>query len=556
MPGDLYAELEAVASARAHQPAFTFLDADGMAKTYTYGELFARAREIAGRIERQGLVNPSAPLGILLRSQEDQTVHYLGALCAGAIPAILTPPNRKLNPGYYARTMAVVLQRSSFHAIVSDLDDLDFPVPVMEPHSLAPARHTRQTGRHVRTGEPLDASFLQFSSGTTGIKRGVLVRDEAVLAQLHAYAQALDLSEADRIVSWLPLYHDMGFIACLNMPLLFGVHTIVLDPIDWVTSPAALLQAVTRFGATLSWNPNFAYAFMAQRVRDGQLEGVNLSSLRGLVNCSEPVTYASQQRFLDRFGPFGVRGDVFLGCYAMAETTFALTHGSGSDPRALDEAGPVSGARSDTADPYVSVGRPLAGVELEVMDEHGTPLKDREIGELWVRSPFNFTGYHGDQDAARVAFADDWYRTGDLGYRVGDHFFVTGRRKDVLIVGGVNVFPNDLEEVVSQVDGVLAGRTVAFARFDPRIQTERVTILAESDHLGEEAREVTLEVRQRIQASFELAAFEVHLVPSGWLIKSTSGKIARSTNRDKWEQHRDGLAAVGQPVSATDRAAR
>jgi acyl-CoA synthetase (AMP-forming)/AMP-acid ligase II len=330
----------------------------------------------------------------------------------------------------------------------------------------------------------------------------------------------------------------MGFIACLNMPLYFGVHTIVLDPIDWVTRPASLLEATARYDATLSWNPNFAYAFMAQRVRDADLHDVDLSTLRGLVNCSEPVTHASQQQFLDRFAPFGLRDNVFVGCYAMAETTFALTHGVPSDPSTLDEVGPVGGARSRDADPYVSVGRPIPGVTIEVMDDDGRARPDREIGELWVQSPFNFTSYYQDPDATKAAFVGDWYRTGDLGYRVGNAFFVTGRQKDVMIVGGVNVFPTDLEELVGRVDGVVPGRAVAFSDFDTGVQTERITILAESDRSGEAARQTVLELRRWVQASFELASFEVYLVPPGWLVKSTSGKIARSANRDKWKRER------------------
>lgn len=519
----------------AERPAFTFLDAELRATTLTFAEVWSRARAIGERLRQQQLDDGTRPLAILLPTQEDQILHYLGAICAGAIPAILTPPNRKLNREYYNVTMIEVLRRSGFGALITDLDDLPFPVPTFRPYSLVavPGDGASSVRPH---GAPLEASFLQFSSGTTGIKRGVLVRDEAVLAQLHAYAAAVGMSSEDRIVSWLPLYHDMGFIACLNMPLLFGVHTIVIDPITWVTRPATLVRAASRYAATLSWNPNFAYAFMAQRVRERELEDVDLSSLRGLVNCSEPVTHASQQQFLDRFAPYGLRDDVFLGCYAMAETTFALTHGVASDPESLDPIGPVNGARSDDGDPYVSVGRPLEGVELAVVEEDGTRCPERHIGELWVRSPFNFTGYFGEARASEEAFVDGWYRTGDLGYRVGDEYYVTGRRKDVLIVGGVNVFPHDVEDVVGRVDGVIPGRVAVFARFDPRVQTDRIAILAEAEIEGVGARDVAMQIRQWVQASFELASFDVHLVPPGWLVKSSSGKMARSANREKWER--------------------
>ncbi len=536
--GRLYDHFADAAERWPDRPLFTFQRQGSGSTTYTAGELLSAAESVADRLRDRGLDSRHAPLGLLLGSQEEQTVHYLAALRAGAVPAILTPPNPKLNREYYAATMAEVLRRSGFRALVTDLEAMDFTLPTFAPRELIPRSGAGEAPMEVpEHGPELEASFLQYSSGTTGIKRGVLVTDEAVLAQLRTYASALRLNSDDRIISWLPLYHDMGFIACLNLPLLYGVPTVVLDPVEWVSRPASFLQAASESAATLSWNPNFAYAFMAQRVRDRDLTGLDLSSLRTLVNCSEPVTHSSQQRFVQRMAPHGLREDVFTGCYAMAETTFALTHGEPDDPASLDPIGPSNGARSNDGDPYVSVGRPLDGVEIRVVDG-GEECPERRIGEIWVRSPFNFRGYLGDDEATERAFSDDWYRTGDLGYRIGDAYYITGRSKDVLIAGGVNVFPGDLENVVGEVDGVHPGRAVAFSRFDPRAQTERITVLAESDLEGQEATKAVVEIRQRLLAAFQIANFDVALVPPGWLVKSSSGKMARPANRAKWEAER------------------
>jgi fatty-acyl-CoA synthase len=536
----LYGHFADAAERWPDRPLFTFLRHGEPAKVYTAAELLAVAETIADRFRHRDLDSRQAPLGLLLRSQEAQTLHYLAALRAGAIPAILTPPNPKLNREYYAATMAEVLRRSGFRALVTDLESTDFELPTFAPGDLAPRREDGGPPIDGKDGVQLEASFLQYSSGTTGIKRGVLVTDDAVLAQLRTYASAIRLDRDDRIISWLPLYHDMGFIACLNLPLLYGVPTVVLDPVEWVSRPASFLQAASESAATLSWNPNFAYAFMAQRVRDKELEGLDLSSLRALVNCSEPVTLTSQQRFVERLQPYGLREDVFKGCYAMAETTFALTHGEPDDPASLDSVGPSNGARSNHGEPYVSVGRPLDGVEVRVVDEEGDDCPDRRIGEIWVRSPFNFRGYLGDDEATERAFSNDWYRTGDLGYRVGDAFYITGRLQDVLIVGGVNVFPGDLENVVGEVAGVHPGRAVAFSRFDPRAQTERITVLAESHLEGQEGMRAVVEIRQRLLSAFQIANFDVALVPAGWLVKSSSGKMARPANKAKWEEQGSG----------------
>ncbi len=541
-PGKLYRTLEAYAQQRLGEPAFTFIRSRSSPRSYTYGELFESAEEIAQRIDERGLTTRVGTLGILLGTQEGQMLHFLAALRAGAVPSVLTPPNPKLNRDYYLRTMSVVLRRTRLSGLICDLDGFDSPTPRFQPYDLTPCGPNELVLHDSEGPLPREASFVQYSSGTTGIKRGVVVTDDAVIAQLETYADALAVTRDDIIASWLPLYHDMGFIACLNMPLFAGLHTVVLDPIEWVTKPASLLQAISNFHATLSWNPNFAYAFMAQRVRVADAEDLDLSSVRGLINCSEPVTHASQQQFLDRFREHGLRDDVFLGCYAMAETTFAVTHGEPTMTGAIDRTGPVGAARRPEGDPYISVGRPLQGVELQVVNEGGDALPDRQIGEIWVRSPFNFVGYFDESEASEQAFHDDWYRTGDLGYRLSDSWYVTGRKKDVLIIGGVNVFPSDLEELASKVDGIVSGRVAAFASFDQRMQTDRLTLLAESNLDGTDAHRAILEVRQRILAGFQVANFEVHLVPPGWLVKSSSGKMARLASREKWQQADSGAA--------------
>lgn len=537
----LYRWYRETARQQPSAPAMTFVQDGGHdAVTYTYERLFDRVVDLGAKLQRVGL-DASAPLGLLLQSQEDQVLHYLAALDVGAVPAILTPPNRKLNRQYYEETMTAVLQRCEFQAVVCGIEGIDVPTRALTPFTFegAAGNASRPEGSSQR-GEPLDASFMQFSSGTTGIKRGVLVSDDAVIDQLHTYAKALGLSRDDCILSWLPLYHDMGFIACLNMPLAFGVHSVMIDPIDWVTNPLIYLRAVGEYGATVSWHPNFAYAFMAQRVRDRDLPDLDLSSLRALVNCSEPVTHDSQQAFLDRYSGQGLADDVFKGCYAMAETTFALTHGTSDDPAYVDVRGPDAGARSPVGSGYVSVGRPLPGVRLRVVDpQDGRDLPDGSVGEIWTRSPFNFAGYFHDHDATQRAFVDGWYRTGDLGYRRDGAYYVAGRLKDVLIVGGVNVFPQDIEDMVSDLDAVQSGRVSAFSTFDPRVQTERIVILAETLETDETVRrQVGQEIRQRVLSAFQIANFELQLVEPGWLVKSTSGKMARGANRAKWlEQH-------------------
>jgi fatty-acyl-CoA synthase len=523
----LFETLQAQAERRGQAPAVTVLNHRLEPTTWTFSRLSEAVTRLAREFERSRLP-PHSLVGILSPAQDVQVLHYLAALAAGLVPAILTPPNRKLNLSYYRETTARVLAQCPFAAIVTDVDGL-----AMTARRLAPfALRASGAGPAADGHEPLpDSAFLQFSSGTTGIKRGVVVTHAAALQQLQTYGAALELNERDCIVSWLPLYHDMGLVACLLLPLAWGAHVVMLHPLDWVAQPVSFLRAVSRHRGTLAWNPNFAYAFMADRTRAGDLAGLNLQSLRGLVNCAEPVTRDSQAHFVRRFQPCGLRSDVFFGCYAMAETTYALTHG-----RPLD-----TGTR-------LSVGRPLPGVELAVCDDTGASVPDGTIGELRVRSPFNAVAYHADPEATTAAFRDGWYVTGDLGYRAAGEFFVCGRKKDVIIVGGANVFPEDIEGEVSRVIGVHPGRVAVFSDFDDVAQTERITILAEPADRGAHPG-LGAEIQQRVLAAFQVANFSVHLVEPGWLVKSSSGKMARTANRQKWARDASRLLADDFVVS-------
>ena len=523
----LFDVFSATASQYADDPAFTFLDFDLKARDYSYKQLWNAVADVALHLEQLDF-RAKTPLGILVQSQESQVVHYLAALSAGLIPAILTPPNRKLRPEIFEATIRTLVENCRFSAVITDSLNLNVDVTLLEPWTL------NVLSKSQRRADPIEhTTILQFTSGTTGVKRGVQISPEAMYSALNTYATAIELNRSDRIISWLPLYHDMGFIACLNMPLAFGVHCIMMHPLNWVANPSMFLQAASFYRATLSWNPNFAYAFMADRVTREQSEGVDLSCLRGLINCAEPVTLESQYRFQSRFAPLGLKEDVFRGCFAMAETTFAVTDGNAADSNYLDDLGP-NGSDVVVKLPQISVGRALPGVEIAVVNEDDQHVADRQLGELWVKAPFLFSGYYNNSEATAAAMHQGWYKTGDLGYRVGQEYYVCSRKKDLLILNGVNIFPQDVEDLVSSVDGVIAGRVVAFSQFSEQFQSEMLIILAESAMPASEINNVNISIRQAVLAMFQVANFHVHLLSPMWLIKSSSGKIARQANKKKW----------------------
>jgi fatty-acyl-CoA synthase len=521
-------------------PAFAFAGPGEAESRHDRGPLFAAAERLGERVDAALDGAPrDAVVAILAARQEDQVLHHLAVLAAGRVPALLAPPNRKLDRDYFLETTARVLERVRPALLLTDaagaltaLGDRP-PCPIAPLGGEAPIIAGTATPR--RTGT--DTALVQFSSGTTGIKKGVALAFEAVRDQIAAYGGAIGLRgrsawedrEGDCVASWLPLYHDMGFLTALHIPLAYGVPVTMVDPLDWVAQPARWPHAVHRHGATLGWHPNFAFAFMASRIRDEELEGVDLGSLRGLANCAEPVTDAAQRAFAERMAPHGLREGTFWGCYAMAETTFAVTHAAGTDRAGVDGEGPDARGPSR---PRVTVGAPLPGVRLSARGPDGAELGEREQGELWVSAPFAARGYLGDPDAGARAFADGWYRTGDLGHRSGDRWYVTGRVKDVLIVAGHNVFPEDVEAIVSSSPGFKPGRAAAFAEFDDATQTERVVVLAEPSGDADAADVVA--ARKRLVAELGLAGLRLRLVEPGWLVKSSSGKMARGASASKW----------------------
>jgi acyl-CoA synthetase (AMP-forming)/AMP-acid ligase II len=394
------------------------------------------------------------------------------------------------------------------------------------------------------TRSPTDIVLLQHSSGTTGLQKGVALSHRAVLNQLQAYGKALDLGANDVVVSWLPLYHDMGLIAGFLMPILFGVPLVLSSPFDWVRAPYRLLQSVSHYKGTLSWLPNFAFNFCTQKVRDGSLEGVDLSSWRVVINCSEPVRWESHHAFFERFKPYGLREDALQTSYAMAENVFGVTQSDLTRRPSfdsLDKDAFVSRREvrraTDVASTFrmMSSGTPLANTEVRVLDDSGATLPERRIGEIALRSDCMLTGYYNRPDADQKAFRDGWFLTGDYGYLSAGELYVWGRKKDVIIVGGKNVYPQDLEALSYEVPGVHPGRAVAFGVFDEQAGTEDVVMVVEIDSgsLVERERVADL-VREHVTKNSAIALRYIQVVGPKWILKTSSGKTARAANRDKY----------------------
>jgi acyl-CoA synthetase (AMP-forming)/AMP-acid ligase II len=323
-----------------------------------------------------------------------------------------------------------------------------------------------------------------------------------------------------------------------------------MSPFDWVRAPYKLLQSISKYRGTLTWLPNFAYNFCTQKIRDRYIEGVDLSSLRAVINCSEPVKRESHMAFYERFKDFGVKLEMLQTSYAMAENVFGVTQSRlGSVPvvEEIDrEAFMVERVAKSPFDgrpsmKMMSSGQPLGNTQVKVVDNQGNAVPDRVIGELALNSDCMLTGYYNRPDLTEKAFRDGWYLTGDYGYISNGQVFVSGRKKDMIIVGGKNIYPQDLESLTYEVPGVHAGRSVAFGMFDETQGTEEVVIIAEVDSEdAEEQQKIADAIRLHVTKNSAIALRYVKVVGPKWILKTSSGKTARSANKEKFLQELEG----------------
>lgn len=392
---------------------------------------------------------------------------------------------------------------------------------------------------------PHDALFLQFSGGTTGMQKCVVVTEAMLRQQLDCLEQALGFTKNDTVLSWLPMYHDMGLIACLWLPLWCGGTSVHMSASDWLMAPQRLLELVDVHQGTFCWLPNFAFSYLAQR-KDGMRGQWQLGSMRAWVNCSEPVRLHSMMAFAEAFRDWGVIPESLQACYAMAETVFAVTQttlGEGPKVVARNKVLASSNGRdrlqfSMPDEAFTSSGRILPGNAVRIVGSACDLLADGEAGEIQLKSASIFGGYWGRGGFHRECFTEDgWYRTGDYGFVQEGEVFVIGRIKDLIIVGGQNIFPEDVELVVNSVRGIYPGRVVAFGIEDADYGTQALTIVAElRDKVETTGGALEREVRSQVLSSIGVAPRYVKLAPERWIVKSTAGKISRRETREKFLQ--------------------
>lgn len=523
----------------------------------SYADLLTAARRIATGLVSRGL-QPQQAVALMLPTGRDYLACFFGILLAGGIPVPIYPPAR----------LAQIEDHLRRHARILDNAQAVFIVTVPQAKAVAALLRARVpslaeivTPQEVdaeplplfHRATPQDIAFLQYTSGSTGDPKGVVLTHANLLANLRAMGPSFRVTSEDVFVSWLPLYHDMGLIGAWFGSLYFAMPLVLMSPLAFLARPARWLQAISRHRGTITAAPNFAYELCARKLDDAELAGVDLHSLRLALNGAEPVSPATLEAFIERFVPHGLQPEAITPVYGLAESSVGLAFPPLERGPRIDAIRREALVREGCAVPVdeggpdvmrvPACGRALPGHAIRIVDADGDELPDRRVGRLQFRGPSATSGYFRNPEATGRLFRDGWLDSGDYAYMVEGEVYLTGRVKDLIIRGGRNLYPYELEEAVGEIPGIRKGCVAVFASTDPANATERLVVMAETREQDEAVREA---LRQRInEAAIDvigMPADEILLVPPHSVLKTSSGKIRRAASREAFES-----GVVGSP---------
>jgi len=526
-------------------------------RVISFGHLYERASAVAGELQKRGL-EPGQTVAIMLPTCAEFFYTFAGILLAGGIPVPLYPPFRADRIAEYATRQANILRNAESRFLITfrqaeSLARLLQPrLPTLRavlnaerltspPIRREPVKDWRLTTHLSHTARSEDIAFLQYTSGSTGDPKGVSLTHGNLLANIRSIVAGLEVRPDDVVVSWLPLYHDMGLIGAWLAPLFFGVPVVVLSPLAFLARPERWLRAIDRHRGSLSPAPNFAYELCVRKIAEEDLKGLDLSSWRAAINGAEPVQASTLERFAERFQPYGFRREAFMSVYGLAEASLAVSApkaGTGYKVDRVDRKALASEDRAVPAAPgdrsaveFVSAGRPLSDMAVRIVTADGRDLEERVEGRLWFKGPSATRGYYRNPAATRELVREEgWLDSGDRAYLADGEIYITGRAKDVIIKAGRNLYPHEMEEIVGRVPGVRTGCVVAFGAPDERSGTEKLVIAVEARNRAD-AKRIVAEVTREVDQAIGMPPDLVEVLPPHSIPKTSSGKLRRSETR-------------------------
>jgi acyl-CoA synthetase (AMP-forming)/AMP-acid ligase II len=532
-----------------------FEDEDKPAEHKTFAELYGDVKRAASALASRGVL-PGDRVLLVLPTSFEFIIAFFATQRLGAIPVPSYPPAALERVETGLERIAHIGNHSGAEWCVTNkalrpvLGDLGLRIATLRRISAAENllldRDDDEIARTKLPGPdavgPLTPCFIQYTSGSTGNPKGVLLSHENVCSNIHAMGQALQLTRKDSLASWLPLYHDMGLIGGLLSAFYWRMPLALMPPTAFLMRPPRWLWMIHHHKATLSPAPNFAYALCVKRVRPGDREGLDLSSWRLALNGAEPVSMKTVEEFCDTFAPYGFKRESMYPVYGLAESALAVTFprpGEKLRSQSVDRAALASGwvepSRGEGATNVTCLGGPVPAHEVLVVDEKGLALDDEEVGHVIVRGPSVMRGYFKDPDKTREVVRAGWLWTGDLGYMSKGGLYVTGRAKDLIILRGKSYYAEDIERVAEGVPGLRPGSTVCFALYDEARAQDQVVCVCETKEDDPKARQaLAAAVVTRVGDECGLSIDEVVLVVPGTIPKTSSGKRQRSLTRQRY----------------------
>jgi acyl carrier protein len=537
-----------------HEPERTqiHLLEDSTRQVISYAQLFERASEVAAGLHASGLKRNEA-VAIMLPTCDDFFYAFFGVMLAGGIAVPIYPPARPDKIEEYVRRQTLILENAEVRFLIS-FDQVRAVSKVMRLRlpSLVDVT-TAAALRRLGAGSPApgvncaDLFFIQYTSGSTGNPKGVVLTHANVLANVQGIGWAVQARPDDVVVSWLPLYHDMGLIGSWLFSVFYAFPITVMSPLAFLSRPERWLWALSDSGGTLCPAPNFSYELCARKITDEALQGVDLSAWRVAINAGEPVLPDTLERFAKRFAAVGFHAESYVPCYGLAESSVALTFPPINRPPLIDTIrrgvfrGEGRAVPAESGDPnvlrFVANGRPLPGHEVRIVDDEGNDLPERMQGRLLFRGPSKTEGYFRNPEATQaVTTPDGWMDSGDLGYAAAGEIYITGRMKDCIIKAGHNIIPQEVEMAAAEVEGVRRGCVAAFGTVDRETGTERLVVVAETRTRNSgELERIREEIVRRVDAQAGLPPDRVELVAPQTVPKTSSGKIRRNETRALYE---------------------
>ncbi len=544
--------------AHGERPTLLLWDEPEGANVMTYAQLAEGAKAVARGLIHWGL-EPGDRAAIMLPTGPEFFKAFLGIMYAGGVPVPIYPPVRLSQLEDHMRRQTAILDNAEAAILVT----------VREARHVAAYLKSRlRSLRGIETVDrlhsfddtelpapphPENLAFLQYTSGSTGDPNGVMLSHNNLLANIRAFGHAFDAGPSDVFVSWLPLYHDLGLIAGWLGSMYFAAPMVIMSPVTFLTRPEQWLWAIHKHRGTISAAPNFAFELAVRKIKDADMEGLDLSSLRGMMNGAEPIVPATLTKFADKFSKFGFRPEAMTPAYGLAENTVGLSIPPVAEPTRIDrverkrfvasgEAVPAADG-DDTAMEFVCCGRPFIGHEVRVVDAGSREVSDRQQGRLQFRGPSATKGFFRNPEKTAQLYDGDWLNTGDMAYIAGGEIYITGRSKDLIIRAGRNIHPYEVEAAVGALEGVRKGCVAVFGTTDAESGTEKIVVLAETrEPQGEAQDELRERIRKTTTEILESPPDDIVLAPPHSVPKTSSGKIRRNSARELYETGQLGKA--------------